>query len=59
MLNTEFLNYRPSVTAAAVLYCDRVKKGVLPFWPGSLAALTGYSNAGTPELAAAIAGAQR
>eukprot|EP00775_Hariotina_reticulata_P004644 gene4644-4896_t len=57
--DTEFLNYRPTVTAAAVLYCERLQQGRLPFWPSSLAVLTGYSNARTPELAAAINGAQR
>lgn len=55
----EFLNYRPTITAAAVLYCNRLQQGRLPFWPSSLAGLTGYSNAQTPELAAAIVGARR
>lgn len=59
VMESDFLNYRPSITAAAVLYCDRLHKGLLPFWPSSLALLTGYSNAHTPELAAAINGAQR
>eukprot|EP00878_Enallax_costatus_P010093 GHUV01010535.1.p1 GENE.GHUV01010535.1~~GHUV01010535.1.p1 ORF type:complete len:668 (+),score=216.47 GHUV01010535.1:1319-3322(+) len=58
-MDKEFLNYRPTITAAAVLYCDRLQKGLLPFWPSSLATLTGYSNARTAELAAAISGAQR
>jgi hypothetical protein len=58
-MDAEFLNYRPTITAAAVLYCQRLQKGLLPFWPSSLATLTGYSNARTPELAAAINGAQR
>lgn len=55
----EFLNYRPTITAAAVLYCERLHKGQLPFWPSSLSGLTSYSNARTPELSAAIGGAQR
>lgn len=55
----EFLNYRPTITAAAVLYCERLHKGHLPFWPSSLSGLTSYSNARTPELSAAIGGAQR
>jgi pentatricopeptide repeat domain-containing protein 1 len=58
-MDAEFLNYRPTITAAAALYCERLQKGLLPFWPSSLAGLTGYSNAQTPELAAAINGAQR
>jgi pentatricopeptide repeat domain-containing protein 1 len=57
--DNEFLNYRPTITAAAVLYCERLHKGHLPFWPSSLAGLTSYSNAHTPELSAAIGGAQR
>jgi hypothetical protein len=42
-----------------VLYCSRLQRGLLPFWPAALASLTGYSNAHTPELAAAIGGTQR
>lgn len=57
--DNEFLNYRPTITAAAVLYCVRLHKGCLPFWPSSLQGLTSYSNARTPELSAAIGGAQR
>jgi hypothetical protein len=57
--DNEFLNYRPTITAAAVLYSERLHKGQLPFWPSSLSGLTGYSNARTPELSAAINGAQR
>jgi pentatricopeptide repeat domain-containing protein 1 len=57
--DNEFLNYRPTITAAAVLYCERLHKGHLPFWPSSLSGLTSYSNARTPELSAAISGAQR
>jgi hypothetical protein len=58
-MDAEFLNYRPTITAAAALYCERLQKGLLPFWPSSLASLTGYSDVRTPELAAAINGAQR
>jgi hypothetical protein len=57
--DNEFLNYRPTITAAAVLYCERLHKGKLPFWPSSLCGLTSYSNARTPELSAAISAAQR
>lgn len=58
-LEKEFLNYRPTITAAAVLYCYRLHKGLLPVWPSSLSNLTGYSNARTAELAAAIWGVKR
>lgn len=55
----EFLNYRPSVVAAAVLYADRRSRGAAPYWPSALARLTGYAPAATPELGSAVAGAQR
>ncbi|KAL4419865.1 hypothetical protein ABPG75_006963 [Micractinium tetrahymenae] len=55
----EFLNYRPSVVAAAVLYVERKSRGMAPYWPTALSTLTGYSLQSTPELAAAVAGAQR
>ena len=56
----EFLNYRPTVAAAAVLRTDRLLRGVAPPWPTSLQLLTGYSDSGlTPELSAAITAAQR
>lgn len=57
--DSEFLNYRPTITAAAVLYCERHCKGQLPYWASSLSGLTSYSNARTPELSAAIGGVQR
>jgi hypothetical protein len=53
------LNYRPSITAAAAVYVARMQLGRLPYWPTALSALTGYSDGCTPELAAAIRGAQR
>jgi len=59
LADAEFLNFRPSVLAAALLYAERRGRGALPFWPAALAQLTGYAHAGTPELAAAIAAAQR
>ena len=54
-----FLNCRPSVIAAAVLYTDRRARGVIPFWPTMLAKVTGYQDMSTPELAVAIKAAQR
>lgn len=38
----QFLNCRPSVIAAAILYAERRARGVIPFWPTMLAKLTGY-----------------
>lgn len=54
-----FLNCRPSVIAAAILYVDRRARGVIPFWPTMLAKLTGYQDMSTPELSVAIKAAQR
>ncbi len=48
-----------AVVAAAVLFADRKSRGLAPYWPSALASLTGYSLSGTPELAAAVGGAQR
>jgi pentatricopeptide repeat domain-containing protein 1 len=47
------------VVAAAVLFVDRRSRGLAPYWPSALAQLTGYAAQATPELAAAVAGAQR
>lgn len=46
-----FVGYKPSQLAAAVLYVLRKVKGIVPFWPGALAAMTGYSNLQAGELA--------
>jgi len=54
-----FLNCRPSVVAAAVLYTDRRARGVIPFWPTMLAKVTGYQDMSTPELSVAIKAAQK
>ena len=54
-----FLNCRPSVIAAAVLYVERRASGIIPFWPSSLAKLTGYQDMSTAELSVAIKAAQR
>ncbi len=37
-----FLNCRPSVIGAAILYVERRAQGMIPFWPTMLAKLTGY-----------------
>ena len=59
----EFLTYRPSVVAAAVLRVDRQYTGVVPPWPSSLQLLTGYADAaggaGGAEMASAINAAHR
>ena len=44
-----FLNCRPSVVAAAVLYVERRARGAIPFWPSMLAKLTGYKVRGAPR----------
>ena len=49
-----FLNCRPSVIAAAVMYAERRARGIIPFWPSMLAKLSGYDNMSTPELSVAI-----
>ncbi len=49
-----FLNCRPSVIAAAVIYAERRARGIIPFWPYMLAKLSGYDNMSTPELSVAI-----
>ena len=49
-----FLNCRPSVIAAAVIYAERRARGIIPFWPSMLAKLSGYDNMSTPELSVAI-----
>ena len=41
-----FLNCRPSVIAAALLYVERRSRGIIPFWPSMLAKLTGYQVRG-------------
>lgn len=39
-----FIGCPPSVMAVAVLYASRLAAGLLPAWPGALAALTGYAE---------------
>lgn len=59
LLDDEFLNYRPSATAAAALYAHRLRRGDTPPWPTAAAALTGYADLQHPELAAAVGAVQR
>ena len=56
---TSFLNCRPSIVAAAVVYVNRRERGAIPFWPSSLSRLTGYNDVGALELSVAIKAAQR
>lgn len=46
----EFLNCRPSVIAAAVVYADRRARGIIPFWPSVLAKMTRYQDMSSHEL---------
>ena len=50
---------RPSLVAAALMAAGRRAVGALPAWPSVLSTLTGYTEAGTPALAAAEALAAR
>jgi pentatricopeptide repeat domain-containing protein 1 len=59
MSDTAFLNCRPSIVAAAVVYADRRSRGAIPFWPSALAKLTGYNDVSALELSVAIKTAQR
>lgn len=59
MTDLTFLNCRPSVVAAAILYAERRSRGIIPFWPSMLAKLTGYQDMSSPELTVAIRGAQK
>lgn len=54
-----FLNCRPSVIAAAIIYAERRARGIIPFWPSMLSKLTRYQDMSTPELSVAIKAAQR
>lgn len=54
LYSPSFLNFRPSVTAAAVLYLYRVKQGLVPFWPFGLTNLTGIEDLNVPEFSGAV-----
>lgn len=55
-----FLNCRPSVIAAAIVYAERRSRGIIPFWPSMLSKLSGYqvahlASSGWPEIRALLA----
>ncbi|KAK9846531.1 hypothetical protein WJX81_006057 [Elliptochloris bilobata] len=54
-----FLNFRPSMIAAAVVYVERRARGIIPFWPSVLAKMTHYEDMTSHELSLAIKAAQR
>eukprot|EP00951_Prasinocladus_malaysianus_P008937 scaffold65057_cov50-Prasinocladus_malaysianus.AAC.1 len=64
---SSFLNCRPSIVAAAILYTCRRSRGIVPYWPSSLCKLTrsgpvfyaNYKDMSTPEMSVAIKAAQR
>lgn len=43
-----FLNCRPSVIAAAIVYAERRSRGIIPFWPSMLSKLSGYQARCSP-----------
>jgi hypothetical protein len=59
MFDMSLLNCRPSIVAAALLYAERRQRGAVPFWPSTLAKLTGYEDLTTPELSLAVRAAQK
>lgn len=59
LFEVSLLNCRPSVVAAALLYAERRQRGAVPFWPSTLAKLTGYEDLTSPELAVAVRTAQK
>jgi len=59
LFDMALLNCRPSAVAAAILYAERRQRGAVPFWPSSLANMTGYEDLTSPELAVAVHTAQK
>ncbi|GMH35501.1 hypothetical protein BSKO_03369 [Bryopsis sp. KO-2023] len=54
LLRHEFLNFRPSVVAAALLFHDRKARGRVKFWPSSLAHLTDIHDTASAEFLGAL-----
>ena len=59
LFDMNLLNCRPSMVAATLLYAERRLRGAVPFWPTSLAKMTGYEDLTTPEIACAVRTAQK
>jgi pentatricopeptide repeat domain-containing protein 1 len=59
VFDMSLLNCRPSIVAAALLYAERRQRGAVPFWPSTLAKMTGYEDLTTPELSCAVRAAQK
>ena len=57
--DASFLNCRPSIVAAGILYTSRRARGIVPYWPSVLAKMTGYSDMNAPEVAVAVKASQR
>lgn len=49
------LEYKPSLTAAAMLASCRCAAGIVPFWPATLETLTGYREQHAADFGAAMA----
>lgn len=54
LLEPEFLRFPPSVLATAVLCCQRVQRGLSPFWPAALKSLTANHWDRSAEFTAAL-----
>jgi hypothetical protein len=53
------LNCRPGVVAAALLYVERRLRGCAPFWPSTLARLTGVQDLNQAEASCALRAVQK
>lgn len=49
------LEYKPSLTAAAMLASCRCAAGIVPFWPATLETLTGYREQHAAQFGSAMA----
>ena len=49
------LEYKPSLTAAAMLASCRCAAGIVPFWPATLESLTGYREQHAADFGSAMA----
>jgi len=44
LFEEELVDAQPSLVAAALLYSERRARGAVPFWPSTLARMTGYED---------------